>query len=115
MSTAPAPAPTPLLVVHGLTVRFGAVTANDRMALAARGGEVTRVIGPNGAGKSTLLDAIGGFIPRPKARSFSMHTTSLGSHHTSGPAKAWDFPIGATVQRPHDRGEPQRRRGTGAT
>ena len=63
MSTIPASAAQPLLDVCDLTVRFGAVTANDRISLAAKGGEVTGIIGPNGAGKSTLLDAIGGFIP----------------------------------------------------
>lgn len=52
-----------ILLVRDLTVRFGAVIANDHVHLAADHGVVTGVIGPNGAGKSTLLDAIGGFLP----------------------------------------------------
>jgi len=50
------------LVVEGLTVRFGGVTAVDRLTLEVGPGEVVGLIGPNGAGKSTTIDAITGVV-----------------------------------------------------
>ncbi|MGW0633061.1 ABC transporter permease subunit, partial [Streptomyces sp. NPDC002758] len=47
----------PLLRVTDLTVRFGAVTALDGVALDVAAGRVTGLIGPNGSGKSTFVDA----------------------------------------------------------
>ena len=52
----------PVLVVHGLTKRFGGVTALDDVSFDARAGEILGFLGPNGAGKTTLFDAIGGFL-----------------------------------------------------
>jgi branched-chain amino acid transport system ATP-binding protein len=51
-----------LLEAHEITVRFGGVTANDRVSLDIREGERVGVIGPNGAGKTTFIDAITGFV-----------------------------------------------------
>ncbi len=39
----------------GLTRRFGAFVAVDRVSLTVRAGEIFGLIGPNGAGKSTLI------------------------------------------------------------
>jgi sulfate-transporting ATPase len=50
-----------LVEVTGLSMRFGANLALDKVALQIRGGEVLGVIGPNGAGKTTLVDAITGY------------------------------------------------------
>ena len=56
------------LAVAGLTVRFGAVAALDRVDLHVVSGERRALIGPNGAGKTTLLNVIGGEL-RPAAGS----------------------------------------------
>lgn len=50
-----------VLSVSDLVMRFGAVTAVDRVSLEIRRGEVLGLIGPNGAGKTTIIDAISGF------------------------------------------------------
>jgi branched-chain amino acid transport system ATP-binding protein len=54
------------LVVEGLTIRFGGLTAVDSMSFEVRTGEVLSLIGPNGAGKTTAFNAITGYI-RPDA------------------------------------------------
>jgi branched-chain amino acid transport system ATP-binding protein len=51
----------PLLKVEGVSVRFGALVALDRVSLEIQAGEILAIIGPNGAGKTTLLNAISGF------------------------------------------------------
>ncbi len=54
-------APEPLLQVEGVSVRFGALLALNRVSLEIARGEICAIIGPNGAGKTTLLNAISGF------------------------------------------------------
>lgn len=51
----------PLLVVEGVTKRYGGVTAVDHVSLVVNAGETLGLIGPNGAGKTTLFELISGF------------------------------------------------------
>lgn len=54
------------IAVHGLTKRFGSVTAVDDLSFAVQAGTVTGFVGPNGSGKSTTLRTILGLV-RPDA------------------------------------------------
>ena len=53
----------PLLAVQDLVVRYGQITALDRVSLEVAEGEIMALIGANGAGKSTLIRAIIGQVP----------------------------------------------------
>jgi branched-chain amino acid transport system ATP-binding protein len=68
------------LDVHGVTVRFGGLTALDNVSLMAAGRRVTGIIGPNGAGKTTLLNVLCGFV-RPQAGTISFGGRPLGRLH----------------------------------
>jgi iron(III) transport system ATP-binding protein len=68
-----APAPAALarpgearLVVAGVTARFGAITAVDRVSLEVAAGEIVCLLGPSGSGKSTLLRLVAG-LERPSS------------------------------------------------
>ena len=58
--------PSPAVIAEGLTKRFGAFTAVDRLNLTIGKGEVVGFIGPNGAGKSTTIRMLCGLL-RPTA------------------------------------------------
>jgi branched-chain amino acid transport system ATP-binding protein len=51
----------PLLQVHGVTKRFGGLTAVSDASLDVAAGSITGLIGPNGAGKTTVFTLIAGF------------------------------------------------------
>ena len=54
----------PVLSIHNISKRFGALQATDNVSLDLRIGEIHALIGPNGAGKSTLISQIcGGLEP----------------------------------------------------
>ncbi len=50
----------PLVQMHGITKRFGGVTALSNVDLEAYAGEVLAIVGDNGAGKSTLIKILTG-------------------------------------------------------
>ena len=55
-----------VVVAQGLTKKFGAFTAVDRLDLSIAKGEVVGFIGPNGAGKTTAIRMLCGLL-RPSA------------------------------------------------
>ena len=59
-SAAPPTALTPLLEMHGISKRFGAVQALREVDFDVCRSEVVALVGDNGAGKSTLIKCIAG-------------------------------------------------------
>lgn len=53
---------TDLMVVDGLTRRFGGLVAVDDVSFTLAEGEILGLIGPNGAGKTTCFNLITGFL-----------------------------------------------------
>jgi ABC-type multidrug transport system fused ATPase/permease subunit len=79
------PDPDGLLEVHGVTVRFGGLTALDAVSFTAPGRQVTGVIGPNGAGKTTLLNVLCGFVRPDGGRLSSVALSWAGSARIGWP------------------------------
>lgn len=52
-----------LIATHGLTKRFGGLTAVNRVDFSVQEGTVAGVIGPNGSGKTTLFNLLSGYFP----------------------------------------------------
>lgn len=71
------------LEVKGLTLKFGGITALNKVDLTVRTGELVAVIGPNGAGKTSLLNCITGYYkPQEGHIRFNDHEiTRLPPHH----------------------------------
>lgn len=79
------------LLVAGVTVRFGGVTAVDGAALSALPGTVTGLVGPRGAGKTTLIDVIAG-MRRPAAGTVLLDGAELTGRAAPGVACAGERP-----------------------
>jgi branched-chain amino acid transport system ATP-binding protein len=63
-----------LLVVEGLSKRFGGVTAVSNVSFEIEQGEILGLIGPNGAGKSTLFALLSGMLAPNSGRIFFQGT-----------------------------------------
>ena len=66
----------PLLDAQDITVRFGGLTAVDRVSARFMPGELVGIIGPNGAGKTTFFNAISGVTPATSGQ-LRVHGVSL--------------------------------------
>src|SRR5262245_63520718 len=98
--------PVPALEARGITKRFGATVACDRVDLCAMRGEIHGILGQNGAGKTTLMNAFLGLVTpdagaiflngRPVAVRDPIEAASLGlamvHQHFSliGPLTVWE-------------------------
>jgi len=71
------------LDIKNLTLRFGGITALNKIDLAVRTGELVAIIGPNGAGKTSLLNCITGYYKPQDGRIFfnGEDITHLSTHH----------------------------------
>jgi len=71
------------LEVKKLTLRFGGITALNKIDLEVRTGELVAIIGPNGAGKTSLLNCITGYYKPQEGQIFfnGQETTRLRTHH----------------------------------
>jgi len=87
----------PLLAMHGIDKRFGALRANAGVNLELAGGEVLGLLGENGAGKTTLMNVL-----------FGIYSADAGRMEIQGsavdiasPADALDAGIGMVHQHFH--------------
>ncbi|HZU79253.1 MAG TPA: ATP-binding cassette domain-containing protein [Acidimicrobiales bacterium] len=71
-----------VLEVHGLSKRFGGITAVDDVTFDLRRGEILGLIGPNGAGKTTIFDLLSGLLTADGGRIVmgGRDVTSWGPH-----------------------------------
>jgi len=58
----------PILRTDELTMRFGGLTAVNRVSIAIERGEIRAIIGPNGAGKSTFFNCLTGVLKPTSGR-----------------------------------------------
>ena len=68
---------TPVLSVHGLEKRFGAVVAADALSLDIAAGQKVSLIGANGAGKTTFVNMVTGYL-KPDAGSITLEGLNIG-------------------------------------
>ena len=81
----------PVITVHGLRKRYGAVEAVRGLDLEVRRGEIFAFLGPNGAGKTTTVEILEGFRTRSDgnvtvlgvdpARADGAWRNRVGDHH----------------------------------
>lgn len=86
----------PLLVLEGLTKRFGSFRAVDQVGFTVEAGAIAGLIGPNGAGKTTLFNTVAG-LHRPEEGS-----VRLAGHRIDGlpPHKVFAAGLTRTFQIP---------------
>ncbi|MBL7180768.1 MAG: ABC transporter ATP-binding protein [Desulfobacterales bacterium] len=64
----PASDQIPVIKVHGLTKRFGNITAVDHIGFTVNKGEILGLLGPNGAGKTTTIQLLLGLTTPTSGR-----------------------------------------------
>ncbi len=71
------------LELNDITLRFGGITALNRINLKVNSGELLGIIGPNGAGKTSLLNCITGYYKPQKGSITFNHknVTGYSTHH----------------------------------
>ncbi len=82
------------LEVKKLTLRFGGITALNKINLSVHTGELVAIIGPNGAGKTSLLNCITGYYKPQEGQIFfnGEEITHFRTHHLT------EIGIGRTYQ-----------------
>lgn len=86
-TSAPQPGRDPLVVMRGITRRFGATLANDAIDLDIRKGQVLGLVGGNGAGKSTLMKILCGALPASEG-TISLDGAAVRGAHDAASAQA---------------------------
>jgi len=71
------------LEVKSLTLKFGGITALNKIDLEVHTGELVAIIGPNGAGKTSLLNCITGYYKPQEGRILfnGQDITRFSPHH----------------------------------
>lgn len=85
---------TPLLEVRDLTLRFGGVTALQKVSFDVRHDELFAVIGPNGAGKTSIFNCLSA-VYRPDEGSIRLDGVDLVGLR---PDRTAELGIGRTFQ-----------------
>ncbi|MEP7156222.1 MAG: ABC transporter ATP-binding protein [Betaproteobacteria bacterium] len=71
-----------MLKLEAVTVRFGGLTAVNRVSLEVPPAGILGLVGPNGAGKTTLFNAVSGLVkPRSGSIQFGGHDISRWPQH----------------------------------
>src|SRR5579872_3719474 len=83
-----------VLVVTGVSKRFGGVRAVEDVSLTVNRGQIVSIIGPNGAGKTSMLNMISGFY-KPDTGSITFEGANITRER---PAKIAALGIARTFQ-----------------
>ena len=83
----------PLLEARAVSVRFGGLTAVDRVSAAFAAGELVGIIGPNGAGKTTFFNALSGVTATSDGELYAQgqRLTNAPPHHCAARGVARSF------------------------
>lgn len=83
-----------MLIIDGLTKRYGHHTVVDDLSFSCAAGEVLGFLGPNGAGKSTTMKMVTGFVA-PSAGSASVCGHDIGEEPLEARRRLGYLPEGA--------------------